>query len=191
MATATFVKKSRKAIPKKVCGIDGGIPKGSSYYWWKFAYGAKCYSLTKPKRSALTRSSFYSTIYDLEDDVIANASADDSLGSTRDDVVSQLEDLKSECESSLENIPEQLREATAGSLLQERIDALDSAIQEFEGLELDEPSDDDLDLGEQEQEEDESDEDYEARKASERADAEREYWKGKLEEFQNVNIEAP
>lgn len=179
MAKPTFVKCARKDIP------NASIKAGESYYWWKFRFGGKHYSKTKPSRSQLTQSDFYAQIFDIEDNTIGEAAADDSLASTRDDVVSQLEDLKSECEEKLENMPDNLRESSSsGELLQERVDALESAISEFEGLELDEPGEDELDI---EREENETDEDFEAKKET----AIEEYWQSKLEEFQNVCIDAP
>lgn len=189
MAHATHVKKSRKTIPEKVCGIKGGIPKGSSYYWWKFAYSGKRFSLTPPKRSQLTQSSFYSTLWDLEDTTIANATADDGLGSTRDDVVSQLEELRDTCQENLDNIPDQLKDGTAGELLQSRIDALEEAIQEYEGLELaDDPDDQEFDWPKRN--DGETDDAYNARKEAARPDVVKAYWQAKLEEFQGVSINA-
>lgn len=200
MARATFVQRAQKDYP------EHGIKKGESYYWWKFRYGGKRFSKTPPKRSQLTQSSFYSTIYDIEDDLIGNAEANESLASVRDDVVSQLEDLKSECESSLDNMPDGLKEGDTGQLLQERIDALESAINDFEALELD-----DFDaeegskvLGDQTDSEGPCREcgeddrhaltcsltvDKEAVDDEERTESE--YWEAKLEEFSAISIEAP
>lgn len=183
MARAHLVQKAAKDYP------EHGIKKGEPYYWWKFRYGGKRFSKTAPKRSQLTQSSFYSTVYDIEDDVIGGAEPTSDLGSIRDDVVQQLGDLRDECQSSLDNIPDSLKEGSSGQLLQERIDALESAISEFEQLDLDEPSDSDLDWPERN--EDESDEDYEARKEEARSDVEEEFWRGKLEEFQAISIDAP
>ena len=189
MARATHVLKSRKAIPESVCGIKGGIPEGSAYYWWKFKRGGKRWSMTPPRRSQLTQSSFYSAVYDLEDDVISNATADDGLAGLRDDVTSQLQEISDQCQESLDNMPEGLQQGSTGELLQERIDAMDSAISEFDSLELEEPDDDDLEFSKQEK--DESDFDYEKRKESERETLTREYWEAKLEEFQGIGIETP
>jgi hypothetical protein len=186
MARATLVKKARKAVP------EHGIAVGEPYYWWKFRHGGKHYSKEPPKRSQLTQSEFYSRMYDLEDEVIGNAEADDSLPGVRDDVVSQLEELRDECEEKRDNMPESLQDSDSGNMLQERYDGLDSAIQEFEALELDEPDEaefeqeweaenEDNDEGE---EPDESREDFIIRKVGE-------YWQEKLEEFQSITIDYP
>mgnify|MGYP001601664161 CR=1 FL=1 len=192
MAKATHVMRSRKDIPEGVCGIKGGIPKGTSYYWWKFKRFGKRFSLTPPKRSQLTRSSFYSAIYDLEDAVISKAGANDLLQSIRDDVVSSLEDVRDECQNSLDNMPDGLQQGPTGELLQERIDAMDSAISEFEDLELEEPDDEALEEhGLPEREDGESDESFTKRTADDRDGAVMSYWQSKLDEFQSISIETP
>lgn len=166
MARVTHVKAARKTIPETTCGIKGGVSVGQSYYWWKFKRGGMRYSMTPPKRSQLTQSAFYSAVYSLEDDVIGNATADDGLESTRDDIVSALEEIRDQCQESLDNMPEGLQQGSTGELLQERIDAMDSAISEFEGMSFD-VSDKDGD------------------------ETEDDFWQGKLEELQNVSIDAP
>jgi len=59
MPRVNHVKKARKDNP--VC------KKGESYYWWKFRFGGKKYSLTYPKQSQLTQSPYLSVIYDCQD----------------------------------------------------------------------------------------------------------------------------
>lgn len=51
-----------------------------------------------------------------------------------EDIVSELEDIKDELEDNLYNIPEQLQDGAAGSLLQERIEELEDAISELESV---------------------------------------------------------
>ncbi len=55
MPRVTHVRKARKDNP--VCKA------GESYYWWKFRFGGKHYSLTYPKPSQLTQSVYLSVIY--------------------------------------------------------------------------------------------------------------------------------
>lgn len=138
MTTLHHVNKSRKKIRESVCGIEGGIPKGSAYYWWKFRRGGKRYSLTPPRRSQLTQSAYYGALYDIADTVGA-ATADTivgDIGNVRD----SLESLKDDCESNLDNIPEAMKEA---SVLNERIEWLDNAIQEVSGIQVDDEDDED------------------------------------------------
>lgn len=184
MVRVTFVKKARKADK------DAGIKKGDSYYWWKFRHGGIHKSLTPPKRSQLTQSSFYATIWDIEDDVIGKATADDGLEGVRDDVVSQLENAKSECEDSLQNLPEQFQE---GHMLNERIESLETAISEFENLEFE------FDLESAVEDDDEINDIVKAKKMSVEdrisklitrcEEIETEHWEAKLSELQEVTIE--
>jgi hypothetical protein len=188
MAKANFVKAAQKDYP------EHNIKKGESYYWWKLHRGAKRFSKTRPKRSQLTGSSFYATLYDIEDDMIGDAEASEELGSLRDEVVSALEELRDQCEESRNNMPDALQDSDTGNMLQERYDALDSAIDEFQNIELGEPDENDLvehGWEELEREPGETDEDFEGRKQEARDEAVQEYWNGKLEEFQAVSIDAP
>ncbi len=121
MATPHFVKKARKDIP----GSD--IKKGDSYYWWKFRYGAKQVSKTKPRRSQLTQSDFYSTLWETEDglseqfDEFRDGKTDiEDLRSACDSAADEIENLGSECEDKHSNMPDQLQESETGELLQER-----------------------------------------------------------------------
>jgi len=182
MARVHFVKSARKKNPV--------AKKGESYYWWQHRFRPKQFSKDPPKRSATTQSSFNATLWDIEDDSIAGAVADDSLAGTRDEVVSALQGLHDECESNLQNMPDHLQESSqSGQTLQERINALESAISEFEDLELDEPNDDDLDVEELTRGEGESDKDFEARKAAEVDSAKADFWQGKLDEFNAISVE--
>ena len=38
-------------------------PKGETYFWFKFRYGGKNFSRTRPRNSQLTQSEFYGFIY--------------------------------------------------------------------------------------------------------------------------------
>lgn len=129
------VEKARKNYP------NYGIKKGDKYYWWKFRYGGKVMSKTYPKPSQLTQSGYLSQLYDIQDRLasITNGIGDASdLAGAVTEIVSELESLKEETESSLEQMPEHLRDtSTSGELLTSRIEALDSAIDELNGLTLD------------------------------------------------------
>jgi hypothetical protein len=139
MARAHYVKKARKTI-RGTC-----VKKGQPYYWWKFRRSGKYYSLTPPTRAQLTQSAFYGALYTLEDTTIANAPADDSLPDVRDEIVSELNNLRDECESSRSNMPEHLQDVGSGEILQNRIDGLENAITEFEQLDFDKADDSESD----------------------------------------------
>ena len=128
MPRVHHVKKARKDNP--------AVKAGEPYYWWAFRYGGKHFSATYPKASQLTQSPYLSTIHSLietVDETTFDSSAD--FISLREDVVSQLEELWSETEHSLSNMPYHLQE---DSILSERIHAMDYAQSEI--INLDETS---------------------------------------------------
>lgn len=139
MARAHFVKSARKADKA------AGIKVGDSYWWWKFRYGGKHKSKTRPRPSQLTQSEFWSNFYSIQEDtedVVLESASD--LQELIDNLRDQLSDLASEQEEKLSNMPDQLQEAESGQLLQERADALNELISELEHIET-EYDDDDMD----------------------------------------------
>ena len=138
MPRVTHVKSARK--DNQVC------KKGESYFWWKFRYGGKRYSLTRPRPSQLTQSAYYGTLYALQEEVedtdISDANDFEGLVDTIRD---QLEELGQETQDSLDNMPESLQYSPTGELLQERVDAVESAASDIEGIdELDEFDEEDF-----------------------------------------------
>jgi len=150
MAKAKFVKKARKDNP--VC------KKGESYYWWKFKFGSKNYSLTPPKQSQLTQSDFLSQIYDIQDR-INDIDLDSEFESEISEIVSDLESLRDEQEEKRDNMPEQLQDSGSGEMLQNRYDSIDEMISELESIDL-EVEDFSKEL---EKEEDETEEEFNER----------------------------
>lgn len=124
MAKLHFVKKARKAIRK-----DGKvyIKKGESYYWWKFYRSSKQVSKDKPRRSQLTQSSYYSIIFDMEDDLAQGKYFGLGLGDLVSQVRDELQELYEECNASYDNIPEQLQEVGTGEMLGNQLTALEEA----------------------------------------------------------------
>ena len=132
MPRVTHVKSARKDNPV--------AKKGESYFWWKFRYGGKRYSLTRPRPSQLTQSAYFGTLYSLLETIEDTGLSDpDDWESLVDDVKSQLEDLGQETQDSLDNMPESLQYSPTGELLQERVDAVESAVSDIECI--DEPDD--------------------------------------------------
>jgi hypothetical protein len=131
MPRVTHVKSARKDNP--VC------QKGEPYFWWKFRYGGKRYSLTRPKPSQLTQSEYLGTVYGLQEQIEAWGSItnEDDLEMFKDEVRGQLEELRDTTEESRENMPESLQESPTGELLQERYDALDEAVNEIDSIDAD------------------------------------------------------
>ena len=128
MPKVTFVKKARKDIP------GSNIKKGDSYFWFKFRFGPKYCSKTRPNRSQLTQSAFLSAWYDFEDEVNAMAGIDED---GVQELIGRAEEMRDECQSSLDNMPEQLQESSdSGNTLRERIDELDNFISELETIDF-------------------------------------------------------
>ncbi|KKN67396.1 hypothetical protein LCGC14_0462600 [marine sediment metagenome] len=127
MARAIFVKKARKNNP--VC------KKGESYYWWKFRFGSKHYSLTKPRQSQLTQSDFLSQIYGLQE-TIEDMNIESNFESDVEEIKSELENLQSGCEEKRDNMPEQLQDAPTGELLQGRYDSIEEMISELDAIDV-------------------------------------------------------
>lgn len=134
MTRAHFVKKSQKEVH---CDDGTVLPAGSSYWWWKFNFSShKHCSKMQPKPQQLTQSEYDITVMDIQE-ALANLDAND-LESGVQDICEQIENLRSECEDKLSNMPDQLQESSsAGQLLQERIDALESWQSDLEGVDLD------------------------------------------------------
>jgi hypothetical protein len=127
MPRVNFVKAARK--PNKVAAV------GEPYYWWKFRFGGKHYSTTRPKPSQLTQSAYKSTVRKLVERVEEMTAEDyDDFESQKDDIKSELDSLRDEAQSSFDNIPEALQYAPTGELLQERISALEEADSNIDGI---------------------------------------------------------
>jgi len=166
------------------------VAKGEEYYKWSFRYGGVHISKTHPKPSQLTQSAYLQTIYGIEEEIGAASFSDASdLESFRDDIKSRLEELRDEQESKREAMPEQLQDSETGTLLQERYDRLDDAINELDNIDLDydEPDEDTL-RDELEQDDPEggvTDDDIEEL----RAEKLREWIDERIEEIQQISLE--
>ena len=141
MARINVVNKSRK---ENKCGGCGKIiPVGSKYFYVDFYSGrhaVRCASCGF-KRWETTENSYLQTLYQIQDDYqekLDNMDADTADTSIKDDIVSDLENLRDECQERFDNIPEQLQDGDAGSLLQERIDSLDEAISDIDNVDFEE-----------------------------------------------------
>lgn len=129
MPRVHFVKSARKDHP-------GGIKKGESYYWWKFRYGPRRTSKTKPRRSQLTQSGFLAELWDLEDEI---AEMEEANEATIDEIIDRINSLSEQCEDSLSAMPDHLQDTSeSGMMLQERIDALEEWSNELQSFDLDE-----------------------------------------------------
>ena len=136
MVRANFVKKARKDYP------EHEIKKGEPYYWWKFNF-SKVRHFSKvhlhPTRVQLTNPGFLQAVYVIEDRIceLQFACTWYSIEGDIEDIISEIESLKDECEERLNNIPEALQElSSSGQMLQERIEGLENWVSELEGIDL-------------------------------------------------------
>jgi len=150
MPRVTHVKKAKKDNP--VCKA------GESYYWWAFRYGGKRYSLTPPKPSQLTNSPYFSGVRALIEQIEdTTMSEPGDLEILRDEIVGEITGLGEQAQESLDNIePEGLKEGPTGQMLQERVEACESAASELESMDMEftsELDEDDKDITDADKEE--------------------------------------
>ena len=127
MAKLNFVKQARKDIIRNDKII---VAKGESYYWWQFAFQKKQVSKTQPSRQQLTQSEYQKRMYDFDDELEGFANVEiETWQDKLESLISEVQDYKDELEDNLSNMPKHLQES---SVLNERIDSLDSAITELE-----------------------------------------------------------
>lgn len=189
MARAQFVEKAKKPIYKhgkrveyvsqrgKRAGqtltkLDRSQPEdendeilinvGESYYTWCFYGGQPQYSKEKPKPSQLTQNWFKQELYSIQEKIEEFEPEDvEDVATFVDDIRSDAESLRDECQEHLDNMPEQLQDSDSGQTLQERIDNLDSVIGDIDNFDSEFES-------EIEKEDDESDDEFLERQSEEK-----------------------
>lgn len=112
--------------------------KGDTYYHFTKRYGGRVEMLTRPKPSQLTSSQFNACLWSIGEELQEfSAVSFDEIEDKKQEVIERLEELRGETEEKLENIPENLKYAPVGEVLQERIDGLEGIIDEVECVETD------------------------------------------------------
>ena len=134
MARANYVKCARKD--------NSAVSKGQPYWWWKFRYGPKHYSTTRPRASQLTQSAYKGTLLGIQEQGFDATSLED-LQTQRDDIRDQVQELLDQTQESLDNMPEQLQEAPTGELLTERIQSLEEYVDALDSVDI--PEEEDVD----------------------------------------------
>ena len=80
----------------------------------------------------MTQSAFLSQLYAIEEDIMVMSTIVDI-----ESIIEEIRNLRDECEYSLENMPEHLQETSeSGQLLQQRMDDLDSWLEELVSIDL-------------------------------------------------------
>lgn len=124
MPKVHFVKKARKAI--KAIGVE----KGDSYYWWKFRYGGKRCSKTRPKPSQLTQSEFLSSLYSIQENIegysVSSKEEMEEFASALEDAASEIQQLGEDCSGKADNMENAFPNGNPTiELLRERAEACD------------------------------------------------------------------
>lgn len=119
-----------------------GIKKGDEHYTWTVKTGPRSSkdwrSLTPPKQSQLTGSSYKQEAFAINEEIeAATATCMDDVRSLRDDMKGRAESLRDETQERFDAMPESLQSGPTGELLSNRVEALDAFISELEDLELD------------------------------------------------------
>lgn len=115
--------KARKDYPKF------GILKGEEHYTWQLWYGGYSVvyrSKTYPRASRLETSEYMVSYLELveraQDLVDSGEVSQDDI----DSLIADIQELQSDVQSKLDNMPEPLQEGETGQLMQSRIDELDT-----------------------------------------------------------------
>jgi len=129
MAKIQRVQKSRKETRCCKCGTV--IPVGSSYLYAEPAFRPKIVRCVKCGLEPYETSSsdYIQTVGRICSKWQEDYGCDET---TAESIMSDLEDLKDQCEENYDNIPEQLQDGDAGSTLQERIDNLEEVMNELD-----------------------------------------------------------
>lgn len=125
-----YKQKARKEYTCSKCGRT--INKGEEYYKIEAMYSKTKYRCLdcKPERSELTESEYYKWLWDLQDHL--EERYDLSTEEGKNELYNELENVRDELQDKLDNMPEQLQYAPTGEMLQERIDAIDDAMNELD-----------------------------------------------------------
>lgn len=128
------VEKSRKEYVCNNCRKI--IPVGTAYLWSHPMHRSKIIRCTACGLQAYETGSEYTrTVGRIVNRWQEDYGVDEG---TVDSIRGELESLKDTCESSLENMPDSLRESSpTAELLEERIDQLDGAMSALEDIDLD------------------------------------------------------
>ncbi len=130
MPRVHYVKKAQKD--------NSAVKAGQPYYWWKFRYGGKHKSATRPRHSQLCQGkngAFYAAT-EVFEDACESARGQADLEMAKEEAVSNLGDVRDEYQEGFDNLPENFQYAPTGEAIQEAIDAIDELINEIEGWEF-------------------------------------------------------
>jgi len=118
MPRVHHVIKARKDYPEQQ------IKKGESYFWWKFNYGPKMRSKVRPKPQQLTRSDFWISVYDFQDE-LSGISDSEEL----EDIIQRIREFAEEQEEKRSNMPESLQNSDKYSIAENSVNEMEKLIE--------------------------------------------------------------
>lgn len=137
-----YKQKASRPYTCSKCGKE--ISKGDEYYrlsGFRVPTKIRCCSCGYT-RADLTTSEYLKWLYDLQDNFTDIFEESEELAN---DIASELEDKRDELQDSYDNIPESLQQGAVAEIIQERIDSLDSAIDDLYSLDYPDMNDFDED----------------------------------------------
>lgn len=181
MGKVTIVAKSRKEFKCNKCRKD--IPVGSKYYRGELNFARP---IIRCADCGLESWEVTTSDFQLSVGRIANKWREDFDASADgvNDIISSLEEIRDDLECRLDNMPEGLRDADTGCLLQERIDMLESVISDLEDIDEDTLKEEVLD-----EYEPDSDEDIKSESEDDDDDDEEKEWDDENEDLTSALAE--
>ena len=134
MGKVSIIKKSRKEFKCNKCGKV--IPAGSKYYKGEINFGPTIVRCEECKLESweVTTSDYQLSVGEIVYRWRDNYNLEEGVN---EDIASALEEIRDDLQDRLDNMPEGLQEGDVGQLIQERIDALESAIDDLNSFDLD------------------------------------------------------
>lgn len=133
MGKVELIKKSRKENKCRKCGSI--IAVGSSYYRGKLNFSPDIVRCTKCGLEGweVTTSDYQLNVGEIVYKWRENYGTGEEVA---EEIKGALEEIRDELQDKLDNMPEQLQYAPTGETLQERIDALDSCMDELDSIDI-------------------------------------------------------
>lgn len=115
---------------------DGNIiiPKGSTYYWWKFRRQPKIKSLTYPTPDQLDKYKG-TRVSEVWEDLQGRVQSAIDEGEYDEELMTELDEFIQEEENKVDNIPEALEYSEQSESMRERLEEAENLKTEFEELE--------------------------------------------------------
>lgn len=134
MGKVKIINKSRKEFKCNRCGKV--IPAGSKYYKGEINFGP---TIVRCEECKLESWEVTTSDYQLSVGQLVYRWRDDYsiMEGVNEDIASALEEIRDDLQDRLDNMPEGLQYGDTGQLLQDRIDSLDSAIDDLNNIDVD------------------------------------------------------